>query len=448
MPANNPRRKRATRNPDHLRRLHVPAPSDAEIEARLEALVQPAVFAELAYYQQLGLRNRLLTLPVMVAVVLTLIWRQVAGVCELTRLLAHERVLWSQPTAVSQPALSQRLLTFPAELFERVLLAVVAQLPARAASRTRPLAPPLAALLPRFNGCYALDASTLEALFRKLASLREAPDSPLAGQITAAVDLATHLPAKLWWADDPIQKEPVLIPRLLAWLPPGSLAVFDLGYFAFPFFDQLSASERFFVTRLRAKTSFRVEQVLLERPRVRDRIVHLGLYRSNPSTYSVRLVEVYLDGAWHQYLTNVLDPQCLSVVEVVAAYAARWKIETTFLLVKRLLGLSYLWVGSVNGVQLQVYATFLFYAILIDLCDEVAEALQVPLEQVSVEMVYRGLYHYVQAVAQGYVGGAADYFAREAKGLGILKRIRAPNRPPLATQVRLALLAQTPPPEP
>jgi len=448
MPANNPRRKRAARNPDHLRRLHVPAPSDAEIEARLDTLVKPAVFAELAYYHQLGLRNRLLTLPVMVACVLTLIWRRVPGVCELTRLLARERVLWIQPTPVSQPALSERFLTFPAELFERVLARVVADLPARAAARSRPLPPTLAAILPRFSGCYALDASTLEALFRKLASLREAPDSPLAGQITAAVELGSHLPAKLWWADDPIQKEPVLMPRLLAWLPPGSLAVFDLGYFAFPFFDQLTASDRYFVTRLRAKTSFRVEQVLLDQPRVRDRIVHLGLYRSNPSTHSVRLVEVYLDGTWHQYLTNVLDPQRLSMVEVVVTYAARWKIETTFLLVKRLLGLSYLWVGSVNGVQLQVYATFLFYAILLDLCDDVAEALQVPLAQVSVEMVYRGLYHYVQAVAQGDGRGAAAYFAREATGLGILKRIRAPSGPSLADHVRAALLAQLPPPAP
>lgn len=145
--------------------------------------------------------------------------------------------------------------------------------------------------------------------------------------------------------------------------------------------------------------------------------------------------------------TNVLDPQRLSMAEVVAAYAARWKVETTFLLVKRLLGLSYLWVGSVNGVRLQVYGTFLFYAVLLDLCDDVAEALQVPLEQVSVEMVYRGLYHYAQAMAQGEVGEAPTYFAREAKGLGILKRSRAPNRPPLEDQVRCALLAQTPPPE-
>ena len=91
----------ATGNPDHRRQKHTPAPSDADIAQRLTELVQPAVFAELAYYRQLGLRNRLLNLPVMVSIVLAMIWRHIPGVCELQRLLATERILWTQPTQVS-----------------------------------------------------------------------------------------------------------------------------------------------------------------------------------------------------------------------------------------------------------------------------------------------------------------------------------------------------------
>lgn len=81
------------RNPDHGRRTHVPAPSDTEIEQRLTTLVQPAVFAEIAHYRQLGLRNRILTLPVMVALVLALIWRRIPGVCTLQFMLSRERIL-------------------------------------------------------------------------------------------------------------------------------------------------------------------------------------------------------------------------------------------------------------------------------------------------------------------------------------------------------------------
>lgn len=445
MPTINPRRKRAANNPDHARRTHVPAPADTAIAERLETLGQPAVVAELAYYRQLGLRNRLLSLPVMVAVVLTLLWRRVPGVCMLTRMLNRERLLWAAPTAVSQPALSDRFLTFPAELFERVLMHVLAALAPRLAARTRPLSPLFHALRARFSACYAVDGTTLEALFRKLASLRAAPEAPLAGHLGVVCDLCTHLPAKLWWAEDPATNDKALIPALLAWLQPDSLLVFDLGYFAFPCFDQLTALQCWFVTRLREKTSYTVERVLINRPQVRDRIVHLGKYHANPATHPVRLVEVYLGGTWQSYLTTVLDPQRLSVVEVVELYQYRWQIETAFLLVKRLLDLAYLWVGSLNGVQLQVWATFLFYAVLLDLCDEVAEVLQLPLEAISVEMVYRGLYHYVQAVADGYTDRAAVYLAEEAQGLGIIKRERARASPALADRVRRALLAQTPP---
>ena len=45
------------------------------------------------------------------------------------------------------------------------------------------------------------------------------------------------------------------------------------------------------------------------------------------------------------------------------------------MLTKRLLGLSYLWVGDRNGVEIQLYATWLFYAVLSELCVQVAVAL-------------------------------------------------------------------------
>ena len=54
--------------------------SDADIEQRLNDLVKPVVFAELDHYHRLGLRSRLLDLPVMVAIVLAMLWRHIPGV--------------------------------------------------------------------------------------------------------------------------------------------------------------------------------------------------------------------------------------------------------------------------------------------------------------------------------------------------------------------------------
>ena len=444
MEEKNPRRKRATGNPDHARRRNKPACSDADIEKRLEELVKPAVYAEVDLYRQLGLRNRILNLPVMVSVVLAMIWRQVSGVCDLQRMLARERMLWAAPTRVSQAALSERFLTFPAVLFERVLYEVIRQLPARSQARTRPQPVLLERLKSRFPVCLAVDGTTLEALFRKLKSLQGAPDAGLAGHVVASVDLFTHLPAKLWWFDDPASNDKLAIPGLLAWLRPGSLLVFDLGYFSFPFFDALTESQCVFVTRLRNKTSYQVQKVLVDQPRWRECIVRLGQYRSNPSRHPVRLIEIDLGGQWYRYITNALAPSQLDVAELVGVYECRWHIETTFLLVKRLLGLSYLWVGSLNGVQLQVWATFLFYAILIDLCDDVANQLQLPLQAISVEMVFRSLYYYTVARAQGSGETAAEYLARDARGLGIIKRQRARAGPTLSEQVNSAVMCAAP----
>jgi uncharacterized membrane protein len=41
-----------------------------------------------------------------------------------------------------------------------------------------------------------------------------------------------------------------------------------------------------------------------------------------------------------------------------------------------LLGLSYLWTDSVNGIKLQIWATWLFYAVLLDVADAVADELE------------------------------------------------------------------------
>jgi hypothetical protein len=115
-------------NRDHAQKMQRPMMEDEVIANQIEALLTPAITAQENYYRQLGLRDRILNLPFMVAAVLTLLWRDVAGVTELTRLLAREGFLWCNPTQVSQQAISSRFLTFPAELLERVFKDLVPHL--------------------------------------------------------------------------------------------------------------------------------------------------------------------------------------------------------------------------------------------------------------------------------------------------------------------------------
>jgi hypothetical protein len=99
-------------SPERIRKKHnQPSVEEEVIAAQLEALLTPAIFNQSHYYRQLGLRNRLLNLPLMMAAVLTLLWRNVPGVRELSRMLGREGFLWCEPTQVSQQAVAQRFLT-------------------------------------------------------------------------------------------------------------------------------------------------------------------------------------------------------------------------------------------------------------------------------------------------------------------------------------------------
>ena len=107
-------------NRDHAKKTQRPMVEDEIIAEQLEGLLTPVITRQENYYRQLGLRDRILNLPFMVAAILTLLWRDVAGVTELTRMLAREGFLWCSPNTVSQQAISQRFLRFTAQLFEKV----------------------------------------------------------------------------------------------------------------------------------------------------------------------------------------------------------------------------------------------------------------------------------------------------------------------------------------
>lgn len=193
------------RNPDHVRRRNTPQADNEAITAHLQDLLSPAIYAQSAYYRSLGLRERVLNLGLMVAAVLSLIWRQVPSVHELTRMLEQQELLWGRAVKVSQQALSQRFLSFRSELFERVFDDLLPRLQARWYTRQqRPVPAAVKWALKNYERILAADGSTLEALFRKLDSLQDAPKGQLAGKICTVIDLLTRLPVQVWFHTNPM----------------------------------------------------------------------------------------------------------------------------------------------------------------------------------------------------------------------------------------------------
>ena len=171
-----------------------------------------------------------------------------------------------------------------------------------------------------------------------------------------------------------------------------------------------------------------MERPLRRSAQVHDTVVWIG---TGETRQLVRLIAVLYQGKWYRYLTNELDPERLPVPYAVALYFQRWRIEDAYAIVKRLLGLAYFWVGSPNGVELQLWASWLLYAVLVDLTDAIAEELNQPFAALSLEMVYRSVYFFTTAYQRGEATDPVAYLAAEAKLLGILKRKRKTKPSPL-----------------
>lgn len=406
---------------DRGKKPATPPPDEATAE-RLKQLIHPATLAQVQHYHELGLRDRLLTLPIMVALVVSLIWRQLASVSEGLRVLEQEGMLWSAPLKVAQQSLSQRLRVLPAALFERILQEVLPLVASRWQARTRPLPPEIATALELYSAVLAADGSTLDVLLRQVGLLREEPQAPLAGRMMALLDVASRLPRQVWYSNDPQAHDQQWWPQLLEHVPSGALLLLDLGYTNYQAFAALMAQQVTFITRAKSNASYQVSQVLFKSDRVHDYLIRLGTEQ-----LPLRLVEVLYEGTWYRYLTSELDPLRLPPAYVVALYWQRWRIEEAYKTVKRLLGLAYFWVGAENGVRLQLWATWLLYAVLVDLTDDVADTLGVPFADLSLEMVYRSLYFCTMAAHRGESDDPVAFLAANAKSFGLIKRKRKPS---------------------
>ena len=363
----------------------------------------------------------------MVAAVLTLLWRDVPGVTELGRLLETEGFLWCNPTKVSQQALSQRFLTFPAVLFERIFHKILPNLKARWSSRqNRPLPDSVQFTLSKFENIWIADGSTLEALFRKLKSLEDVKPGKLAGKMGVVINLVTRLPIEIWFNENPSASDTRFEENLLELVPPKTLLLLDRGFYHFQFWQQLIDKGIHFITRRKINAAIEYQQVFTDSYSLRDRLIQIGSGTKKTPFVTLRLIEVRVGKVWHSYLTSVLDPEILPPYVVIDLYQKRWRIEDAFNTVKRLLGLSYLWTGSINGIKLQIWATWLFYAVLVDLGDAIADEISLPVDRISLEMVYRGLYYFHGASSRGEASDPVKYFARPdiQKCLGIVKRQR------------------------
>ena len=183
-------------------------------------------------------------------------------------------------------------------------------------------------------------------MFKKLKSLEDIPQGQLAGKMGVVIDLMTRLPVEIWFKENPKTNETKFEENLLNLVTASTLILLDRGFYHFNFWLQLIGKEIHFITRLKKGAAIKVLEVFTEGYSLRDRKIRLGSGTKTTPYITLRLIEVKSGKVWHSYLTSVLDPLILPPYVVADLYRKRWRIEEAFNLVKRLLGLSYLWVAK------------------------------------------------------------------------------------------------------
>lgn len=131
----------------------------------------------------------------------------------------------------------------------------------------------------------------MEALFRKLKSLEDAPRGQLAGKICTVIDIVNRLPVEVWFHTNPQASDTNFEAYLLQLVTTKTLLLLDRGFYHFQFFAQLISQQVDFITRLKAGAAINVVQVFTNQYNVRDQLIKLGTGRNSAPILTLRLVE-------------------------------------------------------------------------------------------------------------------------------------------------------------
>jgi hypothetical protein len=330
--------------------------------------------------------------------------------------------LWHYPkVSVTDEAVYRRLAKEGVEplqhLFSYIRIALAARLMPYEDHSLAPFAPHI----------YALDATTLDQVARRLPALRGKPPGDrnlLPGKLSTLFNVRTQQWQTIHYVANPCENDKVAARDVVNGVPPGSLIVGDLGYFAFAWFDDLIDMGLNFVSRLRNKTSYKVLHTYYRQGDTFDGIVQLGAYRANRMAHAVRLVTFRQGNTLFQYITSVMDPKMFPMADIAHVYARRWDIEMAFKVIKRHLGLHMLWSAKTTVILQQAYSVLIIAQIIHALHVEVAARAGVDIFDVSLPLLIEYMPFFARngedPVAAFVQHGREMHFIRPSRRIAII----------------------------
>ncbi len=302
--------------------------------------------------------------------------------------LLHQKGLWDYPRfPISDQAIYKRLEKDGSKSLKRLFEMVSAALRERLQAYAQPV-------IKLTKEVVAIDATSLDKVARTLPILRSVPNGDkrlLPGKLAGVFDIGLQQWITITHIENPVENDKKEARQLLEHINKGALILADLGYFGFSWFDELTTKGYFWLSRLREKTSFEIIHTYYKKGNTFDGLVWLGVYRADRARFAVRLVSFQVGKKVFRYITNVKDPQQLSIHEIATLYARRWDIEMAFKLIKRELGLNLFWSSKTEVIMQQVWAVLTIAQILHAIQLEIASKAGVDLFDVSLPLIVKYL---------------------------------------------------------
>ena len=262
--------------------------------------------------------------------------------------------------AASSEAFFERCKSLDSGFFEALYAHFIARIEPKA---PRLYSGEIAHLLKKFTGVSAIDGSRMERIAHRLKITWEEKSVILPGCVLAVYDLFRGIATQLWFDADAGASEHTRAITAVGCLPKGTLVLGDRLYCSLQMFAELKLSESFGLFRrtkgLRVRKVRRLSRSRTERGLAEDWIVEAG---SKPEPITLRMFVLKANGTTYESLSNVLDPNRLTLADAIALYPKRWKVERLFYDLKIVLNLRKLYCANPNAVAMQVFAGAMVHA--------------------------------------------------------------------------------------
>lgn len=213
------------------------------------------------------------------------------------------------------------------------------------------------------NPLYSLDASAIDlslSLFPWAAHRADTANVKL----SVGLNHGTQLPEFVALSDG--QENDMIEGRKFDF-PKGSIVAFDKGYVDYQWFKSLTDKGVFFVTRLRDKAVYRVEErrdVDKSKGVYSDQIIQLNSAHAQKRGAPLLRRVGYRDATTGKFYTFLTNHFHLAATTIAAIYKDRWQVELFFKAIKQNLKTKAFVGTSNNAVLTQIWIAMITYLLL------------------------------------------------------------------------------------